>query len=173
MFRDEDQGRQLAELCGQVARDGDGELILLGDILDLTAACPPHKGLTQFGVALDVPIEDKPARPLAAVLRSIRENNPIAFEALEDLAARAKVTLVCGNHDRHLGEPGGREALDAGGPSNGGREWMALRRVLDKGVVWQQAHLWAPANAPAAGGGEVLTAVLHHAVVPFLRHLAP
>ncbi len=173
MFRDDDQGRRLSELCEQVARDPEGELILLGDIVDLTAACPPHKGLTQFGVALDVPIEDKPPRPLPAILRSIRESNPIAFEALEKLSGRAKVTLVCGNHDRHLGEPGGREALDAAGLPKVALEPMAVRRMLDKWVVLQHGHLWDPANARAAGGGEVLTGVLHHAIVPFLRHLAP
>src|SRR4051794_9298047 len=96
MFQDDDQGQRLAELCAQVARDPDGELVLLGDIFDLTAACPPRKGLTQFGVALDVPIEDKAPRPLPAIVRSIHESNPVAFEALEKLSAQARVTLVCG-----------------------------------------------------------------------------
>jgi len=173
MFRDEDQGQRLAELCARVAQDPESELVLLGDILDVTAACPPRKGLTQFGVALDVPIEDKPPRPLPAILRSIRESNPIAFEALEALSVQARVTLVPGNHDRHLGEPGGREALDAAGLPKVAIEPMAVRRVLDKWVVLQHGHLWDPANASATAGGETLTAVLHHAVVPFLRHVAP
>src|SRR5262249_37549383 len=173
MFRDEEQGRRLADVCEQVARDPEGELVLLGDILDLTAACPPHKGLTQFGVALDVPIEDKPPRPLAFILRSIRESNPVAFDALEALSLQSRVTLVPGNHDRHLGEPGGREALDAAGLPKVAIEPMAVRRVLDKGVALQPGRLGDPAHAPATAGGETLTAVLHHAVVPFLRHVAP
>src|SRR3954471_20120354 len=102
MFRDSEQGLRFAELCGGIARNPDSELVLLGDIFDVTASCPPRKGLTQFGVALDVPIEDKPPRPLPAILRSMREGNPVAFEALEALSARARVTLVPGNHDRQL-----------------------------------------------------------------------
>jgi UDP-2,3-diacylglucosamine pyrophosphatase LpxH len=173
MFRDSDQGRRFIEVCTKVAEEPDSELVLLGDIFDLTAAIPPHKGLTQFGVSLDVPIEDKPPRPLPAVLRSIREGNPVSLQALEELAAKAKVTLVPGNHDRHLGEQGGREALDAAGLSKVAIEPMVSRRVLDKWVVLQHGHLWDPSNATATGGGETMTAVIHHAVIPFLRHLPP
>jgi UDP-2,3-diacylglucosamine pyrophosphatase LpxH len=173
MFRDDEQGRRLAELCAHVAREPDSELVLLGDIFDVTAACPPRKGLTQFGVSLDVPIEDKPPRPLPAIVRSIRESNPVAFEALEALSAQARVTLVPGNHDRHLAEPGGREALDAADLPKVQIEPMAVRRVLDKWVVLQHGHLWDPSNATATGGGETMTAVIHHAMIPFLRHLAP
>jgi len=50
---------------------------------------------------------------------------------------------------------------------------MAVRRVLDKWVVLQHGHLWDPSNATPSGGGETMTAVIHHALVPFLRHLAP
>ena len=173
MFRDEDQGRRFTEVCTRVASEPDGELILLGDIFDLTAACPPHKGLTQFGVSLDVPIEDKPPRPLPAVMKSIREHNPTALDALERLSAQAPVTLVPGNHDRHLGEGGGREALDAAGLPKVGIETMAARRVLDKWVVLQHGHQWDPSNATPTGGGEIMTAVIHHAVIPFLRHITP
>ena len=173
MFRDEEQGRRLAELCAQIEREADGELVLLGDIFDITASYPPRKGLTQFGVALDVPIEDKPPRPLPAILRSIRESNPVAFEALESLSARARVTLVPGNHDRHLGEAGGREALDAAGLTQVKIEPMAVRYVMDKCVVLQHGHLWDPSNATPTGGGETMTALIHHAVIPFLRHISP
>src|ERR1700686_378764 len=92
MFRDPEQGHRFAELCAGVAGGPDNELVLLGDIFDLTAAHPPHKGLTAFGLALDVPIEDKPPRPLTAMMRTIRENNPIAFDALEALANEGRVT---------------------------------------------------------------------------------
>ena len=173
MFRDPEQGHRFADLCAGVARSPDNELVLLGDIFDLTAAHPPRKGLTAFGVALDVPLEDKPARPLPAIMRAIRENNPVALDALEALSAEARVTLVPGNHDRHLGESGGREALDAAGLSRVVIEAQAVRRVMDKWVVLQHGHAWDPSCATAAGGGETMTAVLHHAVIPFLRHLAP
>ncbi len=173
MFGDDRQGLRFAELCANIGREPDSELVLLGDIFDVTAACPPHKGLTQFGLSLDVPLEDRPARPLPAILRSMREGNPVALDALEALAAQARVTLVPGNHDRHLGEPGGREALDAAGLGKVQIETQAVRRLMDRWVVLQHGHAWDPANATASGGGETMTAVLHHAVVPFLRHLAP
>lgn len=173
MFRDPEQGLRFADLCAGIARNPDNELILLGDIFDLTAAYPPRKGLTAFGVALDVPLEDKPPRPLPAIMKTIRESNPVALDALESLAAEARVTLVPGNHDRHLGEPGGREALDAAGLEKVAIETQAVRRVLDKVVVLQHGHAWDPSCATATGGGETMTGILHHAVIPFLRHLAP
>ena len=173
MFRDPEQGHRFADLCAGVARHPDNELVLLGDIFDLTAAHPPRKGLTAFGVALDVPLEDRPARLLPAIMRAIRENNPVALDALEALTAEARVTLVPGNHDRHLGEMGGREALDAAGLPKVSIEAQAVRRVMDKWVVLQHGHLWDPSCATSSGGGETMTAVLHHAVIPFLRHLAP
>src|SRR5258706_10297246 len=173
MFRAPDQGARFADLCAGIAKGEDNELVLLGDIFDLTAAHPPRKGLTAFGVALDVPIEDKQPRPLAAIMRSIREANPVAMNALEALAAEARVTLVPGNHDRHLGEPGGREALDAAGLSKVQIEPMAVRRVMDKWVVLQHGHAGDPSCATATGGGETMTGVLHHAVIPFLRHVKP
>jgi hypothetical protein len=44
---------------------------------------------------------------------------------------------------------------------------------MDKVVVLQHGHAWDPSNSTATGGGETMTAVIHHAIVPFLRHLAP
>ena len=173
MFRDPEQGLRFADLCAGIARNPENELVLLGDIFDLTAAHPPHKGLTAFGLALDVPIEDKQPRPLPAIMRAIRENNPVALEALEALSLAARVTLVPGNHDRHLAGEGGREALDAAGLSKVQIEPQAVRRVMDKVVVLQHGHLWDPSCATPTGGGETMTAILHHAVIPFLRHLAP
>jgi UDP-2,3-diacylglucosamine pyrophosphatase LpxH len=173
MFRDSEQGHRFADLCVGIARSPDNELVLLGDIFDLTAAQPPRKGLTAFGHALEVPLEDKQPRPLPAIMRGIRESNPVALDALEALSAEARVTLVPGNHDRHLGEPGGREALDAAGLPRVGIEAQAVRRLMDKCVVLQHGHAWDPSCATAAGGGETMTGVLHHAVIPFLRHLAP
>ena len=173
MFRDGEQGRRIAELCQRVAADPDSELVLLGDIFDVTASLPPRKGVTEFGLALDVPIEDKPARPLDAILRGIRERNPISLEALERLSEVARVTLVAGNHDRHLADEGGREALNAAGLNRVQIETLASRRILDKWVVMQHGHLWDPSNATGGGAGEVMTGSIHHAVIPFLQHLAP
>ena len=173
MFHDQEQGQRFAELCEEVAKTN-SELVLLGDIFDLTAATPPAKGMSAFGRALQVPLEDLPPRALPRIMASIRENNPIALDALEKLAARAPVTLVPGNHDRHLAEEQGRAALNAAGLNKVRIEpILAVRRLADKVVVLQHGHAWDPSNASAAGGGEVMTAVLHHAVIPFLRNIAP
>ena len=173
MFRDGDQGLRFADLCAHVARTPDSELILLGDVFDLTAAMPPPRGLSTFGKALGVPVDDKPARTLEQIMANIREHNRASLDALESLAAESRVTLVPGNHDRHLGEPQGRAALDAAGLSRVAVEGTAIRKLAEKIVVLQHGHAWDPSNATPSGGGEVMTAVLHHAVVPLLRHLAP
>ena len=173
MFRDPEQGHRFADMCAAIARSPESELILIGDIFDLTAAHPPAKGLEQFGRALDVPLENRAPLPLPEIMRRIREFNPVALDALEALSREAQVTLVPGNHDRHLAEDGGREALDAAGLEQVRIEPMAVRRVLDKIVVLQHGHAWDPGNARPSGGGETMTAVIHHAVLPFLRRLAP
>jgi UDP-2,3-diacylglucosamine pyrophosphatase LpxH len=173
MFRDSDQGYRFAELCVSIGRSAGSELILLGDIFDLTAASPPAKGIGDFGRALQVPIEDKPQPSLPQVMKQTRDANAVALDALEVLSNEVPVTLVPGNHDRHLGEAGGREALDAAGLPRVKIEPMAVRHLLDKVVVLQHGHAWDPNNASPTGGGETMTAIIHHAIVPFLRHLAP
>ena len=117
MFHDQSQGMRLADLCSVVARTPDSELVLLGDIFDVTASLPPARGLGTFARALDLPFEDRPAPPLTSICASIRENNPVALDALEALCEEAAVTLVAGNHDRHLATPEGRGALDFAGLS--------------------------------------------------------
>src|SRR5437870_3831195 len=102
MFHDQSQGLRFADLCSHVARHDDVELILLGDIFDLTASFPPARGVASFARRLRVPSAERPPRTLAEICASIRENNPVALDALEALATDAKVTLVPGNHDRHL-----------------------------------------------------------------------
>ena len=173
MFHDHSQGMRFADLCSFVGRTADSELLLLGDIFDVTASIPPAHGVAAFGRALGVPLEDRPARALASICASIRENNPVAFDALEALCEDVPVTLVTGNHDRHLTTPEGRAALDFAGLSEVRVESMAVRKLREKTVVLQHGHEWDPSNATPTGGGEVMTAVLHHAIVPFLRHLAP
>jgi len=173
MFHDQSQGLRFAEMCSHVGRHDDGELILLGDIFDLTAAYPPARGLEGFYRALDVPYEPRPPPPLDRTCIAIRENNPIALDALEALSQEAKVIFVPGNHDRHLLGPEGRKALDAAGVSQVQIEPTVTRHLGERIVVLHHGHGWDPSNATPTGGGEVMTGILHHAVVPFLRHQAP
>src|SRR5947209_12732757 len=173
MFHDQSQGLRFAEMCSHVGRHDDGELILLGDIFDLTAAYPPARGLEGFYKALEVPHDPRTPPPLDRLCVAIRENNPVALDALEALSLDAKVTFVPGNHDRHLLGPEGRAALDAAGLSQVAIEPTVTRKMDERVIVLQHGHGWDPSNATPTGGGEVMTGILHHAVVPFLRHLAP
>lgn len=169
LFRDTRQGQTLADLCARVLRDPDGELVLLGDTFDLTAMTPPPEGLERFARSLDTPLSPPPRRSTQALCAAVRDSNPAAMAALEQLSARARVTLLPGNHDRHLGEPGGSEALASIGLSGMRVQPFLQRRVGGRSVLLAHGHLLDPANARPDGGGEVMTNCLHHAVVPFLR----
>jgi UDP-2,3-diacylglucosamine pyrophosphatase LpxH len=172
LFHDGRQGMVFADLCAHISRVG-GELVLLGDVFDVTASTPPRKGMTEFGKAVGVPtiFDLTPGeRPtVAGILGNIRKHNPRAVDALDALSEEVPVTFVPGNHDRHLGEAGGREALDAMGLRRVVIAPMAVRKMGERNVVLQHGHAWDPSNATATGGGEVLTGVLHHAIIPFLR----
>src|SRR5437588_11336458 len=105
MFHDQSQGLRFAEMCSHVGRHDDGELILLGDIFDLTAAYPPARGLEGFYKALEVPHDPRTPPPLDRLCVAIRENNTVAHDALEALSLDANVTFAPGNQDLHLHAP--------------------------------------------------------------------
>jgi UDP-2,3-diacylglucosamine pyrophosphatase LpxH len=174
MFHDLTQGQRLADLCADLTADDGAELLLIGDIFDLTSMQPPQKGLAAFARAVGMPELDRPRRTLLQMCRAIREANPLALGALEALAQELPVTLVAGNHDRHLAGPEGRAALDALGLESVRLEpELAVRHLGEFVVVLQHGHAWDPSNATADGGGEVMTGILHNAVIPFLRKLQP
>ena len=172
MFSDERQGRELSALCERVAREDGAELILLGDAFDFTAMQPPPKGLPEFFRELDVPREERPRRELPELLGAVRESNPVAFESLSRLTESAPVTVVPGNHDYHLGQPGAGDALAAAG-IRARLERSAGRRVAGRTLVLQHGHELDEGNEKPGGSGEVMTNALHHAVIPFLRHHGP
>ena len=169
LFADDRQGRQLAELCDRIARDDGAELILLGDCFDFTAMQPPPKGLEKFFRRLHVSETPPPRRALPALLTAVRQSNPVGFEALAQLSRRIQLTVVPGNHDHYLGEPGAAEALAAHG-LRARIERSCVRRLGDKVVVLQHGHEFDDGNDKPGGSGEVMTNALHHAVVPWLRH---
>lgn len=167
LFDDERQGKRLAALCGQL-RDGD-ELILLGDIFDFTAMTPPPKGLARFFETLEVPYVPRPDRELKALCAAVLQSNPVALRALGELSQRVPVTLVPGNHDRHLGDPGAREALESIG-LRASLSACCARTIGGRQVVLLHGHEFDKSNKDAHGAGEVLTNALHNAVIPFLLH---
>ena len=167
LFDDGRQGKRLAALC-EALGDGD-ELILLGDVFDFTAMTPPPEGLARFFDKLEVPYAPRPSRDLAQLCAAARESNPVALAALAALSRRVPVTLVPGNHDRHLGEPGAAAALESIG-LRARLEACAVRSLGGRTVVLLHGHEFDKSNKDAHGGGEVMTNALHHAVIPFLRH---
>ncbi|MFL5311107.1 MAG: metallophosphoesterase [Myxococcales bacterium] len=168
LFRDDRQGAKLATLCERMARDG-AEVVLLGDIFDFTAMNPPARGLDRFFAELGVAGEPKPARDVRRLLEAVRESNPRAVSALAHLSRRVPITLVPGNHDHHLGAPGAKEALAAIGLVGVRIEPLVVREIAGRRVVLRHGHELDPGNAKPGGPGEMLTASLHQAAIPFLR----
>src|SRR5437762_5985813 len=171
LFRDDRQGRALASLCEKIAHD-DAELVLLGDIFDLTAMTPPEKGLRRFFARLAVEAEPRPRRPVAALVSPGARANPLAIDALARLSERVRVTLVPGNHDHQLASAEGGVALAAVG-LRVERTRSVVRTIAGRTAVLQHGHEHDPGNAEPASGGEVMTQVLHQAVIPFLRAHGP
>jgi UDP-2,3-diacylglucosamine pyrophosphatase LpxH len=167
LFDDARQGRVFASLCKRL-RDDD-ELILLGDVFDFTAMTPPRKGLERFFKTMGVPASPPRRRTMPELCAAVRQSNPIALDALAELSQRAQVTLVPGNHDRLLAEPGASEALAEIGlrvalPRH------VVRELGGRTVVLMHGHELDRSNRDPEGAGEVMTHALHHAVIPFLRH---
>ncbi|MFL5416618.1 MAG: metallophosphoesterase [Myxococcales bacterium] len=167
LFDDRRNGPAVAALCERIAREG-AELVLAGDALDLTSMTAPRKGLERFYEKMEMRMEPPPRRSLAELCARVREANPKAVEALGTLSVRVPVTLIPGNHDRHFGDEGAAAALAAIGlrvtitPS-------VVRTVGGRNVVVQHGHEHDEGNSRREGTGEVMTQVLHNAIIPFLR----
>ncbi|MFL5387840.1 MAG: metallophosphoesterase, partial [Myxococcales bacterium] len=167
LFDDRRNGPAVAALCDRIAREG-AELVLAGDALDLTSMTAPRKGLERFYEKMEMRTEPPLRRSLAELCARVREANPKAVEALGTLSVRVPVTLIPGNHDRHFGDEGAAAALAAIGlrvtitPS-------VVRTVGGRNVVVQHGHEHDEGNSRREGTGEVMTQVLHNAIIPFLR----
>ncbi len=170
LFHDARQGRRLAEMCARAFAGPEAEVVLLGDTFDFTAMMPPARGLEEFGRALGVPLEARPEPSLGEMCAAVREANPLAVDAISQLAERIPVTLVPGNHDRHLADPAAPAALAAVGLGRARLAPFVALRMAGRAVVLQHGHAFDHGNATPTGGGEALTRALHHGVVPFLRH---
>lgn len=171
MFHEERQGAALASLCERVASEKDGELVLLGDVFDLTAMNPPEHGLPAFQRKLGYSADTAPQRSAVEMCRAAGKNHPASIAALAKLSARRSVTLVPGNHDHPLGSEEGRAALDAAGLPDVALAPCLQRVVADRRVVLEHGHEMDEDNARPGGHGETLTRVLHHAIVPMLENI--
>jgi UDP-2,3-diacylglucosamine pyrophosphatase LpxH len=165
---DRQQGERLAALCARATEEG-AELVLLGDTFDLTSMIPPPRGLARFARAVRVRIPDGGRRSLPDLLQGVARSNPRAFEALRRHVARAPLTLVPGNHDWQLGSDAAQAALDGVGLHRARLEPSPVRSLAGRTVVMQHGHLFDPSNATPGGEGELVTQVMHRAVIPFLQ----
>ena len=171
MFDEDVQGKKIVALCDRVAREKDAELVLLGDVFDLTAMTPPPGGVAKFGAKMGVDLVDLPARSAVDMCASARRPHERTLKAIDDLASGVTVTLVPGNHDHHFGAVDGRAALDAAGLRHVRIEPETVRTLGGRVVLLQHGHALDPDNAEPSGKGEMLTRVLHHAVVPMLQKI--
>ena len=86
--------------------DPQGELILLGDSFDFTAMTPPEKGLSKFAEAMQVPIEPRPPRSVAALcaaeaLASIGLGRAQVETFVERTVGTRRILLAHGHHLDH------------------------------------------------------------------------
>jgi UDP-2,3-diacylglucosamine pyrophosphatase LpxH len=172
LFRDERQGARLADLCRRATEER-AELVLLGDSFDLTSMTPPARGLERFARALRLRLPHRRRRPLPELLQAVARSNPRAFDALRAHAERAPLVIVPGNHDWQLEDRRAPEALTAAGLSRARLERSVVRRVAGHDLVMQHGHVFDPSNARPGREGEVITQVIHQAIVPYLQDRPP
>jgi UDP-2,3-diacylglucosamine pyrophosphatase LpxH len=170
LFRDERQGVRFVDLCRRATEER-AELVLLGDTFDLTSMTPPPRGLDRFARALRVRLPERRRRGLPDLLHGIARSNPRAFEALRAHAARAPLTIVPGNHDWQLGSDAAQAALDVVGLHRARLEASPARTVAGRTIVMQHGHRFDASNAEPGGEGEVITQVMHRAIIPFLQEV--
>jgi UDP-2,3-diacylglucosamine pyrophosphatase LpxH len=171
MFDEERQGRAIERLCARIEAEK-GELVLLGDVFDLTAMTPLSRGLHAFGKKMGVAVEERPVRPPEVLGAATQKRHPRTLSAIAALTRTCPVTLAPGNHDHPLGEEGAR-ILAAVGLERASLAATVTRTIADRRVVLQHGHEYDDDNARANGNGELLTRVLHHAVVPMLERMPP
>ena len=168
LFDDARQGRALQRLCARLAEEQGAELVLLGDTFDFTGMTAPRHGLDDFARKLGIELTPPPPRSTRQLCEAAACDNPQAVAALAQLSQRVPVLIVPGNHDRHLGEADGAEALQAIGIRASLANYVQ-RELAGKTVVMMHGHTFDSGNAEAGGSGEILTQCLHQAVLPFLK----
>ena len=171
MFHESRQGKAIVSLCERIGAERDGELVLLGDVFDLTGMAPPIRGLSKFGRKMGISLDDRPVRSPIELCTAARPLHGATLHALAELSKHRKITLVPGNHDHAFGDVDGRAALDAAGLERIELAPQVVRTIADRTVVMQHGHELDDDNAQAGGSGEALTQVVHHAVVPMLEKL--
>jgi UDP-2,3-diacylglucosamine pyrophosphatase LpxH len=172
----------LAALADEVLHDGDSNLVLAGDFLDLTGMNPPVSGVRDFfdnvlprervGQALELA---GPVRDASTRVKAVAARFPTAFQALGRLARAGRLVFMPGNHDWEAGyDPGGRQAFAAA--LGVAEEQLPVKDDYYVDGVWIGAHGhdFDPSNMTNGGvvnRGQIITAALYRALMPALRML--
>ena len=166
----------------------DGELLFVGDVLDLTGTVPPRNGLEDFfevaypggsAAAAKAGLLPNPReRGVGERIRAIASKFSTFFGRITDLARLGRLTFIPGNHDWEAFTPEGHAALKA---------------ELGNFEVVSQPHVWVGDALVSAHGnqfdascrtavdfgdpngwrnqGAVITSVMYHALIPALAAL--
>ncbi|HEX4459704.1 MAG TPA: hypothetical protein VIA18_17120 [Polyangia bacterium] len=177
-----DKERVLAAMCDEVLRDGDSQLVLAGDFLDLTGMNPPDKGVHEFFAKtlppdrVDAAVATAGAvRDAATRVQAVAARFPAAFAAFAKLAQAGRLVFMPGNHDWEVGyDPRGRQAFAAALGVTEAQLAVKDDYYVDGIWIGAHGHDFDPSNKTSGGvvnRGQIITAALYHVIMPALRIL--
>ncbi len=160
-----------------------GEMVLAGDVFDLTGIQPPGAGLATFldsvlplTLQRDASLERYARqRPVGERLAAIADRFPGVFSALAPLAAKGRLHIIPGNHDCELRDPEARTTLARLLACS--EDQLGLESAYSPpgtNVLVGHGNGFDPSNLTdhtCANPGAAITSALYCAVVPALRLL--
>ena len=168
------------KLCQQMKPSD--QLILAGDIFDLTGMTPCRVGQAEFfQEVVPAHLQDLPliqrcseVRSTEDLLSSTEKMFPSFFSCLRKLARQHQLIYIPGNHDCAFLLPEGRQALqNVLGVSEGDIQWNSTVLIGNR-VAVVHGNQFDPANRTEQGcqnPGFIFTSGLYHAVLPALKML--
>ncbi len=172
----------LAAMCAEILADGDSQLVLAGDFLDLTGMNPPDKGVRDFFAKTLPPDRVDEAATTASVVRdaatrvrAVAARFAAAFAALGRLAQAGRLVFMPGNHDWEAGyDAGGKAAFAAALGVTEAQLAVKDDYYVDGIWIGAHGHDFDPSNMTSGGvvnRGQIITAALYHVLMPALRIL--
>ena len=170
--------RAFVRLCDFI-QDED-ELILAGDIFDLTGMTPCRVGqLEFFNESVPLHLHDKKTieacskiRTTEELLLAIKRTFPDFFNCLNKLALKKQLSYIPGNHDCDFLQKSGQRIFEKVlGITDGFIQWKRTV-IIGNELAVIHGNEFDPANQTDRGcqnPGFVFTSALYHAVLPALR----
>ncbi len=154
------------------------QLILAGDVLDLTGLQPPALGLDEFFAKVlpaEIAVPTRvPTRSVTARMRAVQERFPRFFRALQPLAKEGRLHMIPGNHDFELTTDEGRSALATALDIPAGTAILHPTYRTGDFLVTAHGHEFDPSNQTTHGvenRGAIITRALYHGLMPAMRAL--